>query len=90
MTDNPLSLTHPQNPYYARLTGYRWVPGNLTTQPTCGKSPVCRIHNKNPLFTRGPASAGFPFPAGDPTDVTSQWLNNGVSGISLPLDKTTW
>ena len=46
----PLNITvtyvpNPQNPYDAHLTGYRWVPGNLSATPLCAKSPICWIYD---------------------------------------------
>lgn len=60
-----------QTPSYGKLTGYRWVPGNVSAVRVCSHAPICNI---------------FSF---DGTNMTRQWLNNGINGVALLIDSFT-
>ena len=40
-------MENSQNPSYGHLTGFRFVPGNTTVKPYCGKSPICKIYQQD-------------------------------------------
>ena len=60
-------IPNPQNPSYGHLTGYRWVPGNMTAPgPKCGQAPVCTIWS---------TATG--------ENKTANWLNNGLVSLPI-------